>query len=86
MPQLVENIGGIGRMDSTMNDQHDAFAQDKINRMIGTNQFGHLVRMRGGTATFPYMRTGLALHPLRLEGRIMDRHSFRADGGWLLRR
>ena len=50
MPQLVENIGGVGRMDVTVNNQPDAFAQDKINRMVGTSQFGHLVRIRGGTA------------------------------------
>jgi hypothetical protein len=50
MPQLIANIGGVVSMEATVNNQPDAFAQDKINRMIGMSQFGHLVRMHGGTA------------------------------------
>ena len=50
MPQLVENIGGVRRVDSTVNDQHDAFAQDKVNRMIGVSQIGYIVPIRRGTA------------------------------------
>jgi len=50
MPQLVENIGGVGRMDATVSDQHDALAQDKVNRMIGVSQIGYIVPIHGGTA------------------------------------
>ena len=50
MPQLVENIGGIRRVDATVNNQPDAFAQDEIDRTIGADQIGYIVPIHGGTA------------------------------------
>ena len=50
MPQLVENLSSVGSLDATVNNQPDAFAQDKINRMIGVNQIGYIVPIYGRTA------------------------------------
>ena len=40
MPELVEDIASVGSMEAPLNNQPDAFSENKVDGMIGTSQFG----------------------------------------------